>query len=217
VASRSIVTGPPASAAARGAGSSRQPHIGTLRAQLAGERGQGALKYLLLAGRGCQRSQHHRRNGREGLTEQRGGLADQLLPPLACATGEQEHAQAWSCGVPGDRGEQSYQARACFGVVSHQQGRGVALWSGVGCLLLASGRDPVAAESVLPFGFGGQLQGQAGLARAAFPGDQRNVGLPVGDQPLAQRRKFQALLERHYPRLRTQVRRGSIGVDARQW
>jgi hypothetical protein len=30
-------------------------------------------------------------------------------------------------------------------------------------------RDPVAAGSVLPVGFDGQLQGQARLARAAFP------------------------------------------------
>ena len=69
---------------------------------------------------------------------------------------------------------------------SHQQDGGLALCSGVGCLLLASGLDPVAAESVLPFGFGGQLHGQADLP-APPSGDQRNVGLPVGDQPLAQR------------------------------
>jgi hypothetical protein len=58
---------------------------------------------------------------------------------------------------------------------------------GVGGLLFVSGRDPVAAEPVLPFGFGGELQGQAGFARAAFPDGQRNVGVAVGDQPVPQR------------------------------
>lgn len=83
---------------------------------------------------------------------------------------------------------------------------------GVGCLLFASGRDPVAAEPVLPFGFGGEFQGQTGLARAAFPDDKRNVCLPVRDEPVSQSCQFRAFLKRHYRRLGAQVHRGAVGV-----